>query len=526
MAVAVLTANATDYNTTLSINAGGGSTDYPNTVVKVIPNGDGTSDITIKNVSYKYYMQEMPVGTIVLKNVAVTKAGVFSIMRSVQGVEIQPGDNADISWQGPSYGALCGGQVPAYFNGEVRNGKFYGNLLLDTYGAIKRTLKVTFDADNYTIGQIPNSGFEAFHDVTVGSVTSKEPNTWHSFMSATGTLVGFVNKAIHTEVSNDVRPGTKGLSSVLITTGDAIMNQIPNGTITTGQMNAGAAKASSTDNHAFLDFSNESLDANGDPFYATLDAKPDAISVWVKFIQGEGSLAEGYPYATVSAVLTDGTKYQDPEVAGSEIKNVAAKAQNKTVESKDEWQKITIPFDYDTYLANGADANAILVTISTNATPGKGSSTDKLYVDDVELVYNAQLSSLKVGGTDLEGFASDKYYYDKLVAKTEVSLDDIEVVANGQGAAVTKAITRSDSKPGEATVTITVVSADSKTINRYTLVFSEPVDGISTVETKTDLNVRANKIYNISGQQVSEMHSGNVYVVKTADGKIVKVAKK
>lgn len=528
MAAAALTANATDYNTKLSVNAGGGSAEYPNTVVKVIPNGDGTNNVTIKNVYYKYYTQEMAVGTIVLQNVPVTKAGVFSIMSSVQGIDIQPGDNEDVSWQGPSYGALCGGQVPAYFNGEVRNGKLYGNLILDTYGAIKRTLKITLGDDEYTIGQIPNSGFEAFHDVTVGSVTSKEPHAWHSFMSATGSLVGFVNTAIHTEVSNDVRPGTKGSSSVLITTGNPIMNQIPNGTITTGQMSAGAASAASTKNNAFLDFSNEALDANGDPFYATIDAKPDAISLWVKFIQGTGDLATDYPYATVSAVITDGTKYQDPEPTGDDYKNsnVVAKAQNKTIESKDEWQQITIPFDYDAYIENGADAKAILVTISTNATPGKGSATDKLYVDDVELVYNAQLKSISVGGKDLEGFSSGKYYYDKLVANAMVSVDDIEVVADGQGASVTKSISRSDSKPGEATVTVTVVSADSKTVNRYTLVFSEPVDGITSVETKTDLNVRANKIYTVSGQQVSKMQSGNVYVVKTVDGKTVKVVKK
>ena len=527
LAAAALTAQATDYTTTLSITAGAGTAEYPNTVVKVIPNGDGTSDITIKNVSYKYYVQEIPVGTIVLKNVPVTKAGVYSLMSTVQGVEIQDGDATDVSWQGPSYAALCGGQVPVYFNGEVRDGKFYGNILLDTFGAIKRTLKITLGDGAYTIGQLPNSDFEKFHTVTVGSATSDEPNSWHSFMSATGSLVGFVNKSVHTAIeTSDLHAGTKGSKCVLITAGTAVMGQIPNGTITTGQMNAGAVKAESTNNHAFIDFSNESLDANNDPFYTTVDAKPDSIRLWVKFIQGTGDLATDYPYATVSAVITDGTRYQDPEADETEYKNVVAKAKNNTIESKAEWQSISIPFDYDTYLANGADANAILVTISTNATPGKGAADDKLYVDDVELVYNAKLSSLKVNGADLEGFSASKYYYENLVADKEVSLDNIEVVADGQGATVTKTITRSDSKPGEATVTITVVSADSKTVNRYTLVFSEPVDGISSVETKADLNIHANKIYTLSGQQVSKMQSGNVYVVKTADGNTVKVAKK
>lgn len=527
LAAAAVTMQATDYTTTLSINAGAGAAEYPNTVVKVVPNGDGTSDVTIKNVYYKYYVQEIPVGTIVLKNVPGANAGVYSLMSSAQGIEIAEGESTDVSWQGTSYAALCGGTVPAYFNGEIRNGKFYGNILLDTYGAIRRTLKITLGDGDYTIGQLPNSDFENFHSVTVGSSESDEPNAWHSFMSATGSLVAFVNKAVHTAISTtDLHAGTTGSKCVLITSGAAVMNQIPNGTITTGQMSAGAAKADDTKNHAFTDFTNEALDAHNDPFYATVDAKPDAIRLWVKFNQGTGELATGYPYATVSAVITDGTRYQDPEPSDANYTNVVAKAKNNTIESKDEWQQITIPFDYDSYIANGADAKAMLVTISTNATPGKGSPDDKLYVDDVELVYNAQLSSLKVNGADLAGFSSDKYYYEGLNANKEVSLDDIEVVANGQGAAVTKTISRNDSKPGEATVTITVVSADCKTVNRYTLVFTEPVDGISSVETKADLNVHANKIYNLSGQQVSKMQSGNVYIVKTADGNTVKVAKK
>lgn len=249
--------------------------------------------------------------------------------------------------------------------------------------------------------------------------------------------------------------------------------------------------------------------------------------MWVKFQQGGGDLAKDYPYATISAVITDGTRYQDPEAEGTECKNVVAKAQNKTIESKDEWQQITIPFDYDTYIANGADANAILVTISTNATPGKGSADDKLYVDDVELVYSAQLSSIKIDGQEISGFKPDTYYYSKVPASKKMTVDMIEVTA-GAGATVTKKVERSTTDPKASTATITVVSADSKNIMRYTVDIKEgkPTSGISTVETKIDENIHANKIYTVSGQQVSKMQSGNVYVVKTADGKMVKVVKK
>lgn len=527
LAASALAASATDYNTALNISAGAGTAEYPNTVISIDETGEGKCKITIKNVSYKYYTQEMPVGTIVINDVDLKKAGVYQLLGSVSGIDIQAGDDENISWQGPSYGALCGGAVPAYFSAEIRGGKIYGNLLLDTYPAIKRTLKITLGDGSYTIGQIPNSDFEKFHTVTVGSTSSQEPDTWHSFMSSTGLLAGFVNQTIHTQESSDVRPNSTGTKSVLITANAAIMGQIPNGTITTGQMNAGAIKAGDSENNAFLDFSNESLDANGDPFYTTVDAKPDAIKLWVKFQQGTGDLTTGYPYATVSAAITDGTRYQEPVKEGTEVKNVAARAQNAQIESKDEWQEITIPFDYESYTANGVDAKAIFVTISTNATPGKGSADDKLYVDDVELVYNTKLASVKIGGNDLEAFSADKFYYDGLTSDKEVSLDDVEVVADGVGASVSKSITRNEKTPGKATVTATVVSGDCKTVNRYTFVFSEPVaDGINSVVTTVDTNASAQKIFTLSGQQVSRMTSGNVYMVKTAGGKTIKVVKK
>ena len=259
LAAAALTAQATDYVTTLDINAGSGSKKYPKSTVQVQPNGDGTCTVTIKNVKYEYYMQEQPVGNIVIENVPMTNAGVYTILRSVQDIEIVEGDDTNISWQGPGYTALNGGKLQAYFNGEIRGGKFYGNLIIDTFKAIRRSLKLTLGDEDYTIGQIPNSGFEKFHTATAGSATSQEPNAWHSFMTATGTLASMVKSAVHTKESNETRPGTTGKKSVLITTGKAIFGQIPNGTITTGQMNAGAAQAANTDNHAFLDFSNEAL---------------------------------------------------------------------------------------------------------------------------------------------------------------------------------------------------------------------------------------------------------------------------
>ena len=296
--------------------------------------------------------------------------------------------------------------------------------------------------------------------------------------------------------------------------------------MTTGRMQAGSATATDPANCAFLDFDNEEVDGNGDPFYTVLNGRPDSLAVWVKFKQGaiKESNAD-YKYATVSAVITNGTYYQDPEDPEETYTNVVAKAQNAQIESKDfTWQRISIPFDYDTYASNGAATKAILVTISTNAQPGVGSedadNPDELYVDDIALVYNAGLKSLTIKGSEVtleDGTTS----YTVNGLSGELTLDDIVAVSDGQGAYVTKAIETTDDG---ATVTITVTSNDYQTVNTWTINVPGVSTGIEKVETTTENGVQA--IYTLDGRKVGSMNSKGVYIVRKADGTTVKVLKK
>lgn len=80
-----------------------------------------------------------------------------------------------------------------------------------------------------------------------------------------------------------------------------------NGTITTGRLQAGSMTASDKANCAFLDFSLTNKDGNGDPYYAVLNNKPDAIKAWVKFKAGDGN---NNPTASISALLSNGKKYK------------------------------------------------------------------------------------------------------------------------------------------------------------------------------------------------------------------------
>ena len=103
----------------------------------------------------------------------------------------------------------------------------------------------------------------------------------------------------------------------------------------------------------------------------------------MKFISNDSD----NPYATISAIITDGTYYQDPE--NKDYTNVYAKAKNAEIASNGgKWQRIVVPF---TIQDNSITPKGILVTISTNAKPGKGNENDVLYVDDLELIYTMQV---------------------------------------------------------------------------------------------------------------------------------------
>lgn len=521
---------ATDYKDMMTVSLDGNPTTPTETTISVEKTDDSGYTLSLKN--FVLYMTTgdqvfpMPVGTIVLENVEAVTKGDVTTLKTSQDIEIAEGDDPTYegSWIGPGLSA-DGTLIPVNMTGEIRGDKFYTVININFMGM---NIDVVFGNGGY---QIENSGFENFHTATYvdgkNKYTSDEPNAWHSFNSgiATGAASFLTKYALqngNTSVSDDVRPGSTGTKSVAIKSSIVMGFQSANGTMTTGRLQAGSLTATDAANCSFLDMSSTDTDGNGDPFYTVLNGRPDALSVWVKYKQGQ--VNEQYPYATVSAVITDGTRYQDPE--DKAYTNVVAKAQDKTIESKGfEWQNLVIPFDYTSYASNDAQAKALLVTISTNAQPGVGSNDaenpDMIIVDDISLVYNSHLASLKVKGTEVEGFDKNVLSYD-LKGEGAISVDDIEAVSDGQGAYVTKAIEGTDKG---VKVTITVTSNDLKTTNAYTLnIEGATTTGINKVETTTGKGTAA--IYNVNGQRVDNMSQKGLYIIRQADGKTVKVLKK
>lgn len=410
----------------------------------------------------------------------------------------------------PQYITIGGEKVAANFRGEVRNSKFRGILNLTINGS-NYIAMIGDKADE--LGQLPNAGFEEFHTATVtikdiiapsGTFKSDEPNSWHSFQSATGSKKKYVGSSIDTyKEDNDKRTGSKDKrcvkiqSSIVKVVG---MEKPANGTMTTGRLYAGSTSATDLANNSTMDFADKDKDGNGDPFYPIFTTKPDAMTVWVKF---KGNVNK-YPYATVKAILANG-KVQDPEPEIDDYKkNVIARAANAQIESKNfTWQELNIPFEY----ANKNTPKGMLVTISTNAEAGKASSDknnlDVIYVDDIAMIYNSGLKSAQYKNTNLS-FADNKA---AIEIEGKANEADFSIASDGEGAYISKVLKNNEGETGKSTLYITITSNDLQKSNCFEVAIT---DKTATVifNIKSDSNATSSTLYNLAGQQVSNSYKG------------------
>lgn len=502
---------ATDFTDYLTVNVNG-SISTQKATISVLSENDSTVTLSLNNFVLKASGSSLGVGNITLQGVKAVRNGSVTSYTSEQTIKIDNGNDPDITtWIGPMLPP-----VPVDLKAEQRDTTLYAVIDIDMSASLQQKIQVVFGDGGY---QIPGSGFEDYESYTLksllGSYTVQEPRHWHSFASAGGDFAAAANlfsSNPHTYPSDLVRPGSAGKRSVLVVASKAA-GIVANGTITTGRMNAGAMDPADTKNHAEIDMSKTEKDAAGDPYYAVLNGQPDSLSVWVKFKQGTPQA--DYPYATVSAAITDSSYYQDPQ--DKTYTNVLAMASNAKISSEDfQWQKISIPF---TYINDNVKGHAILVTISTNAGPGKGSATDSLYVDDVELIYNSGLSSVSVKGKNVALTAGTTDY--TVEGAGTVTADDITAVADGRGARVIKSIAQNGS---DAVATVKVVSGDLKSTTTYRFILKDAVTGISKVNAGEEKN-EVKALYDTDGRLLGAEPEKGVFIRLYKSGKTEKVVK-
>ena len=493
--VTALAAQATDYDVPMSITIND-DTSEQRTVISITEN-EGLYDFYLKNFILQSPEGPMGVGNVELKGISPIVTDDVMLLFATETVTITEGDDPEI----PFWMATFLPPVLVNLYAKIEDGKLRCCIDIDLTESLEQMIHVEL-GEGY---QLPNKGFENWHTSTG---TYVEPNAWHSFESATGSLASMAGH--HIAKSTDAHSGEA--SARIYAT--SVFGVIANGTMTTGRMNAGSMSAANTGNNAYLDMSMTDLDGAGMPFYTPMYSRPDSLVFWTKFNQGKATPA--HPYATVSAVITDGTYYQDPE--NKTYTNVVGKAKNNQIAvTGDVWTRISVPF---VYTENEVEPKAVLITISTNADPGAGSNNDEVLVDDISFVYNSKVTDIKIKGVSLPDFKPDTYLYNLEVGELP-KLKDVVVTTNSTTAYVLTDITYDEALEGYF-LKVMAINADMSEHAEYTVAITTKATEIQTLQSAADETVT---YYTLDGIQVAAPQAGKIYISRKSDGIVTKILK-
>ena len=222
--------------------------------------------------------------------------------------------------------------------------------------------------------QFDNRGFEQWTNRV------SEPTHWHSGGTATGSYHSFLSSQI--EQSSQTRPSSSGSKSVRIFP-DRVWGVTANGNITNGRMNAGSMSTTGSGNYNYTQRSETA-------YNTPLNQLPDSLSIWVCF-RCTSTTEKAQVKAVVHGncdykIIADGTESPaDMHVATAVLSFTRTAPANGSYT----WRRLSIPFNN-----NGpcTDVRYILMTATTNETPGSGNTSDDLFIDDVLLIYNPTLT--------------------------------------------------------------------------------------------------------------------------------------
>ena len=252
--------------------------------------------------------------------------------------------------------------------------------------------------------QFPNPSFDTWKSTSSGSAI---PRGWHSFSDAEGGWAWAVSN--HSNTATD-RFGENDHACQIYTT--KVLGVKANGAMTLGKM---VVASTSTSSDANLIYTKRS-DADSSGCRWSMAGRPDSVRLWVKF-----EMASASSIATCKMHIHGDCDYQDipSHSAGTAQTGKIANAFCEMVKnngavsygsSSNFWERFDFKFTYyddaNNIISNPTLTNIvqapqsyILASFSTNKTVGGGSENDKLYFDDMELVYNKKLASLSIGGT-------------------------------------------------------------------------------------------------------------------------------
>ena len=379
--------------------------------------------------------------------------------------------------------------------------------------------------DIKSVYQVQNGGFELWDDEGTVNI---EPTNWNSFQHAAGSFASTA-RAQQIMQSDEVRPGSDGRYSARIYA-RSVIGVLAQGNMTTGCINAGTMSASDANgNYNFTDTSREG-------FNQSVIGLPDAIHVWAK-----SQCSQGASIACQLHTVSETSYFQDPVGTQDGHTNAGAftvaEARNGTIASSDEWQELIIPFEYNDIIMvtdsedneenndeentenNGGESQSFhalyiptdtivrpeyaLITVSTSGTPGVGSASDYMLIDDLEFLYYSELLSAVYNGDMLT-------FEDNVATVDDIAYDEelMDIKSTGRGAAIETDY--QESIEGNL-LTITIkgdnISDDPENYHTYTVNFivATSLDELSATAAPARQD---DAIYNMAGQRVSKATKG------------------
>ncbi len=369
-----------------SLNIGGEM--YNNKDVYILP-GVADNSITFVLPDFKYGKGNL--GNIVLPNIPMDESGQLTL------------DNATLFIKAISERATI-----TIVNGLEDGGVVYNSVISASQAQVLLTIAAPSLPEPIFVlfagTKVANKNYAMSNGGFEGNWSGNEPSGWHSFITATGDFATFVQSADQFKQSSDVRPGSAGSHSVMLLS-KMVLGARANGNCTNGRINAGSTTASDAGNN--YNFSDPNNTGYNTPFVGS----PDSLVFWAKYIPADKNPSNSVNKARANAVITTNARYQDPETGSYASVRVANAAINYSATSDMGWQRLSTPFNYTSL--DPSQAAYILITFSTNAEPGGGSShteggifnkkdyLDNLYLDDAEIIYNHGLKSLTIDGTEV-----------------------------------------------------------------------------------------------------------------------------
>jgi hypothetical protein len=207
-----------------------------------------------------------------------------------------------------------------------------------------------------------NGGFESWDG-------NGDPTNWNDMRTGDFTGCGLCSLGSSQRIFQDNSVVHGGSASVRIESTSALGNVI-NGTMTTGRVVA----PSTTPSQGYAQ-----TRRNETGFNHPFTDMPDSLVFYAQY-----NVTGTSDSASVAVILHDDNDYRTP---GGDNNQVIAVAEKKfQTDGTGTWKRISVPFSYTGGSSNGV-AYA-LMTFTSSYTPGQGSSTAKLWVDDYEFIYN------------------------------------------------------------------------------------------------------------------------------------------